>query len=208
MVSGCVPDKIFGGPLGSLPAGSRSFRQNADLILTAAQCHIPHGALVADVTYGGGVFWQKVMPRLWFELLTSDIHPRGRCQLAASFTALPYRDACFDVLVLDPPYLPYGGRVSQDTLYRNTARSRSWRQIMTLYRIGIAEACRVLKPDGQLWVKGMDLINGGVLNRSEARLRSVAEFHGFRQADRFEVSSVSRLNKSRRPSFLLVLTRD
>lgn len=197
----------FGGPLGSLPVGCRSFRQNSDLILTAAQDHIPHGALVADVTYGSGVFWQKVLPHLWFELIASDIYPRGRCQLAASFCALPYRDACLDVLVLDPPYLPYSGRVSQDTLYRNTVRSRSWKQIMALYREGIAEASRVLKPDGQLWIKGMDLVNGGVLNLSETRLRYLAEARGYELADRFEVESQSRLNRSRRASFLLVLTK-
>ena len=47
---------------------------NADLIANVAQLYLPDGALVADVTYGKGVFWRKCQERR-ATILASDVKP-------------------------------------------------------------------------------------------------------------------------------------
>jgi len=51
---------------------------NADLLVDVARLYIPDGALVADVTWGRGVFWQKTNTSR-FTLLGSEVdHDRMR----------------------------------------------------------------------------------------------------------------------------------
>jgi hypothetical protein len=75
------------------------YGNNADLISGVAEEFLPDGAVVADVTFGLGVFWKQV-DRSRFTLLPSDLQPRQPGTLACDFTALPYADASIDVLVL------------------------------------------------------------------------------------------------------------
>src|SRR6516225_1488775 len=47
---------------------------NADLLVDVARLYIPDGALVADVTWGHGIFWQKTDTSR-FTLVGSDVAP-------------------------------------------------------------------------------------------------------------------------------------
>jgi len=45
---------------------------NADLLVDVTRLYIPDGALVADVTWGHGVFWRRFNGRRRFTLIGSD----------------------------------------------------------------------------------------------------------------------------------------
>jgi hypothetical protein len=138
------------------------------MIREAARLYIPDGALVADISYGKGAFWGKTdMHR--FRLLVSDQgilptarHLRQRALwgsqpqgIRADFRALPYREGCISTVLLDPPFMHNPGRVLTEDRYRNSStRGLYHADILDLYRQGMAEAWRVLKAGGQLWVKG------------------------------------------------------
>jgi hypothetical protein len=133
---------------------------NADLIAEVARLYLRPGMLVADVTYGQGVFWRKV-DTTRFTLLDTDLcHPEEAKRI--DFRALPYADASLDVVVLDPPSLHHSGDPRVEHYYRQQAApGMSHADIIRLYRGGMAEARRVLQPGGQLWVKCKDEVHSG-----------------------------------------------
>jgi hypothetical protein len=154
---------------------------NADLLVDVARLYIPDGALVADVTWGHGVFWQKT-DTTRFTLCGSDVAPEAIRAAAAApdqlalltvkaptfFVAncmeLPYRDQSLDVVVLDPPYLHYPGPHLAQDFYNNVATTKGMshqRILRELYCPAMLDACRVLKPGGLLLVKGKDEIERG-----------------------------------------------
>jgi tRNA G10 N-methylase Trm11 len=71
---------------------------NAEVFPDVLALHVPEGSVVADVTYGGGVFWRNV-PQGAYELRASDIATGVDCR------QLPYDDGAIDCVVLDPPYM-------------------------------------------------------------------------------------------------------
>jgi len=71
---------------------------NEDLFPRVMELHVPAGAIVADVTYGLGIFWKKV-PESKYRLLATDIKTGVDCR------RLPYEDGSIDCVVLDPPYM-------------------------------------------------------------------------------------------------------
>ncbi len=81
-------DLIFSAHLGT----------NADIFERIVQLHVPRGARVADVTFGQGVFWRNIPPKN-YKLVASDIQSGVDCR------SLPYPDASFGCVVLDPPYM-------------------------------------------------------------------------------------------------------
>ena len=146
---------------------------NADLIANIARLYLPDGALVADVTYGRGVFWRKCQEHpvtIWASdlkpiLLTKAqqdwLLPLRIMPLCADFRCLPYGNAVFDIVVLDPPYIHNPGNHMTDGRYNNAATSKGMCHrdiLLKLYYPGMQEAARILKPGGQLWVKCKDQI--------------------------------------------------
>jgi hypothetical protein len=175
---------------------------NANLMADATRLHVPDGALVADVTWGHGVFWRKT-DQSRFTLLGSDVDPtviqaahpstEARAQFAlftqpaptflvADCTALPYRDQCVDVVVLDPPYMHGASQWIRNSFYNNvTTGGMSHQRILReRYCRGIMEAARVLKPGGCLLVKCKDEIEHGRTKPAFLELHRAAERCGFR----------------------------
>ena len=80
--------------------------------------YVARGSVVADVTYGKGVFWRNV-PEGHYDLFASDIRDGVDCR------DLPYADGAIDCVVLDPPYMhsPGGtahtGHTGFEEHYRN-----------------------------------------------------------------------------------------
>ena len=147
---------------------------NAELFPAVMALHVPDGALVADVTYGQGVFWRQVPPGR-YRLLATDLATGTDCR------ALPYAAASIDALVLDPPYLEgllrekvatRGGQGSHGALrsfYAAGAAERPtggrWHQaVLDLYLDAAREARRVLRDHGILIVKCQDEVSA---NRQE-----------------------------------------
>jgi hypothetical protein len=170
---------------------------NADLIKKVARLYLPAGSIVADVTYGRGVFWRKI-DLTKVRLIASDLHfwerrqldllPADHRRVQADFTSLPYADESIDRLVLDPPYLhaPGNGRFVE-RCYRNkqTTPGLDHDGVIALYRSGLIEARRVLRRSGgQAWVKCQDTISGGQ-RWSHIEIKDIAEELGFFMRDLF-----------------------
>ncbi len=132
--------------------------------------HVKKGAVVADITYGLGVFWRNVS-KSDYQLLASDLK-LGQC-----WKRLPYDDNSVDAVVFDPPYM--------EGLYRKTrqalAGSGSHESFQKAYSSGITtpakaerkyhdavletylsvltEVKRILKPSGKFIVKCQDEVS-------------------------------------------------
>jgi len=166
---------------------------NAGIIASAARLYIPDGALVADVTHGKGAFWAKT-DRRRFRLVSSDLEPSfGGADLRADCRALPYRDDSLDVVVLDPPYIAYPGRHLTDHRYNNAATTKRLYHddVIQLYAGAMAEAKRVLRPAGFLWVKCKDVVSHDRQNWSHIQIYDHAAKLGFHGRDLFVVVAVN-----------------
>jgi hypothetical protein len=74
---------------------------NADLIAAVARLYLKKGDRVADITFGKGVFWQRIN--------LSDYRFRKSDRITCpgtshDFRRLPYPDGYFDAVVFGPPY--------------------------------------------------------------------------------------------------------
>lgn len=141
---------------------------NAEVFPLILDLHVPRGSRVADVTYGGGVFWRNV-DMSGYVLLATDIADGVDCR------ALPYQDESLDAVVLDPPYMEgllrgnsshkagAGTHAAFRNYYSNgdeKSGGPKWHAAVAdlYYRAG-AEAFRVLRPDGVLIVKCQDEVS-------------------------------------------------
>jgi len=122
--------------------------------------YVPEGAVVADVTYGEGVFWRRV-PKEQYVLLKSDIRTGTDCR------ELPYKNDEIDCVVLDPPYMhtPGGtahlGQSAFEKHYRNNStvnvtRMKYHEAVLALYEEAGRESYRVLRDRGVFIVKCQD----------------------------------------------------
>src|SRR5229473_1250813 len=166
------------------------------MIADVCRLYAPPGSLIADVTYGTGRFWRKCPPQADWDLkvLGSDISSGTPAGIICDLCSLPYKDGSVDVVVLDPPYVHNSGtRNSHDyaattTRYNGHATTASMynADIMNLYRKGLAEAYRVLNPDGgTCWVKCKDEVEREVQRWSHIRIFEMALDLGFCARDLF-----------------------
>ena len=182
---------------------------NADVFLQILQLHVPHGAIVADVTWGKGVFWQKVREGL-YDVRATDISMGVDCR------DLPYHNGEIDCVVLDPPYMEgfYRDRGSQKAgggshstfreHYSNgderPARLKWHAAVTDLYREAGREAYRVLRDNGILIVKCQDEVSANKQWLTHVEIINDYEELGFYTKDLFVVvrsnkPSVTRLKK-------------
>ncbi len=182
---------------------------NADVFPQILRLHVPEGSIVADVTYGKGVFWRNVEPGL-YDLRATDIADGVDCR------ALPYADGEIDCAVLDPPYMEgfYRNQQSQKAgggayaafreHYANgdeMPRSGKWHAaVRELYRDAGAEARRVLRTDGILIVKCQDEVSANRQWLTHVEIINDYAAMGFYAKDLFVVvrankPGVSRLKK-------------
>ena len=109
--------------------------------------YVRPGSVVADVTYGKGVFWRNVEPGD-YDLRATDLLEGVDCR------DLPYRDGEIDCVVLDPPYMHSPGGTAHSTHrpfedhYRNNesgnqTASKYHEAVLDLYRdaVGRRTAC-------------------------------------------------------------------
>jgi len=186
------------------------------MIAAAASLYIADGAVVADVTWGKGLFWRKAGPGR-FRLAGSDISGHGLPRLRADFRQLPYADGSVDVVVLDPPYLTYGGSHESAARYGlSHTRNMNHDGIMAMYRDGMTESRRVLRRGGQLWVKCKDQVGNHVQYWSHIELHATAAALGFSAKDLFVLVASGPVDYDRWPSqhharkthsFLWIFTR-
>ena len=182
---------------------------NAELFPQIMALHVPPGAVVADVTFGGGVFWRRVPPGL-YRLLATDLSTGTDCR------ALPYADGSVDALVLDPPYMEgllrakaetRGGLGSHAALRSAYSSGREvagagasgrWHQaVLDLYLEAAAEARRVLRDHGVLIVKCQDEVSANRQELTHVQIVCALAELGFYARDLFVLVRPNRPNVAR-----------
>ncbi len=120
--------------------------------------YVDPGSVVADVTYGKGVFW-KLIPTGFYDLKATDLFTGVDCR------ELPYADGSLDCVVFDPPFMhsPGGSAHAGHQLFENNYRNNKASfckndhgALLDLYFTAADEAFRVLKKHGVYIIKCQD----------------------------------------------------
>lgn len=136
---------------------------NSTAFARLVDLYLRPGMTVADPTFGKGVFWKEVDVGQ-FDLLATDLATDG-----VDARALPYEDESLDALVFDPPYRYVERRTvagHTDEQYRLSESLRFEQRpgvdgVLDLYERGIAEAARVVKLGGFVFIKCQDTAGDG-----------------------------------------------
>jgi len=179
---------------------------NADVFPHVLALHVPEGSLVADVTYGKGVFWRSV-PKGKYQVRGSDISDGIDCR------HLPYERGSMDCVVLDPPYMEGFFRKQKNQkagsgtynafreYYSNgdeKAQGPKWHAaVLDLYLSAGREAHRVLRDRGVLIVKCQDEVSANHQNLTHVEIINEYEKTGFYTKDLFVVLRANRPGVSR-----------
>lgn len=180
--------------------------KNEELFPDILRLHVPDGSVVADVTYGGGVFWKNV-PEGKYTLLPTDIATGVDCR------ALPYEDGKIGCVVLDPPYMEGLYRRSVEQLagagthgafreaYSNgtsTEEGPKYHEaVRDLYFKAGREAHRVLGRNGVLIVKCQDEVSANKQWLTHVEIINEYTSLGFYVKDLFVVVRPNRPSVSR-----------
>ncbi|MDE0117008.1 MAG: DNA methyltransferase [bacterium] len=158
-------------------------------------------SVVADVTFGKGVFWRNV-PNGMYELRATDIQTGIDCR------ALPYGDGEIDCVVLDPPYMHSPGGTAHtvhqafEHHYRNNGTGNRTNKkyheaVLSLYEDAGVEAYRVLRNRGVLIVKCQDEVCSNRQRFTHVEIMQAYEQLGFVAEDLFVVMRKNRPGVSR-----------
>lgn len=196
-----------GGSTTSSVTVSAQVAGNAEVFPQVLELHVPKGALVADVTYGKGVFWRKVDPED-YRLLPTDL------QTGVDATDLPYEDDALDAVVLDPPYMEGLHRKEESHMagggshaafrhnYSNGKPTKNggpkWHDaVLDLYFRAAGEAKRCLKQGGVLIVKCQDEVSANRQRLTHVELINHLETLDFYCKDLFVVVRQNKPGMSR-----------
>lgn len=174
--------------------------------------HVPEGSLVADVTYGKGVFWKDI-PSEKYRLLPTDL------KTGVDFRNLPYGDCSIDCVVLDPPYMEgllrekkehrgaQGTHVAFSDAYEFKGQvivshgdkpAPKWHAaVLDLYFKAAAEAYRVLRKEGVFIVKCQDEVSANKQWLTHVELINQFVSMGFYAKDLFIVTRTNKPGVSR-----------
>lgn len=163
--------------------------------------YVSKGSVVADVTYGKGVFWRNI-PANTYELRATDLLDGIDCR------DLPYEDGEIDCVVLDPPYMhtPGGSAHTVHTAferhYRNNATGNRTEKkyheaVIELYEDAGREAFRVLRDKGVFIVKCQDEICSNRQRFTHIELMQVYSNMGFIAEDLFVIMRTNKPGVSR-----------
>jgi SAM-dependent methyltransferase len=139
---------------------------------------------ILDATVNRGRFWiGSNRP-----VLGLDIDPKFKPDVVADNRAIPLKDGSFDVVVYDPPHIPNQGKdKSKDFNTRFGLGSKSSHvngyNFSHLYPPFVAEAYRVLKPEGLLFCKMADYVHGHRFQWAHIALINAAAKVGFTPCD-------------------------
>ena len=174
---------------------------NEDVFPQILGLYVAPGSLVADVTFGQGVFWRNV-PAEQYRLLPSDIQNGIDCR------ELPYEDGAIDCVVLDPPYMHSPGGTAHtahaafERHYRNNETGNRTEKkyhgaVLALYEEAGKEAYRVLRERGVLIVKCQDEVCSNRQRFTHVEIMQMYERLGFIAEDLFIVVRRNRPGVSR-----------
>lgn len=181
---------------------SASLDGNDDIFPKILELYVRPGSVVADITYGKGVFWRNVPPRA-YKLRATDIQDGVDCR------KLPYENGELDCVVFDPPYMHTPGGTAHTSThapfekhYRNNVSgnqttSKYHEAVLDLYRDGGREAYRTLKEKGVFIVKCQDEVCANRQRFTHVEIMRIYEEMGFIAEDLFIVVRSNRPGVSR-----------
>jgi len=203
--------RIQGGRTTSNLILSAYVGNNDEVFPKILKLYVPKNSVVADVTYGKGVFWHLV-PKDTYRVKASDIVTGVDCR------SLPYENDSIDCIVLDPPYMEGFYRVHPAHMagsgshsafrehYSNgkpTSEGPKWHDaVLDFYYKAGEEAHRVMRENGILIVKCQDEVSANKQHLTHVQVINKYEGLGFETEDLFVVvrtnrPSVSRILKQR-----------
>ena len=193
---------------------------NDDIFPHILSLYVRPGSIVADVTYGKGVFWRNV-PADAFQLLSSDLSKGIDCR------KLPYDAGSIDCVVFDPPYMHTPGGTAHvnhqnyEGYYKNNkvnSQKKYHEAVLDLYFTAAREAWRVLRKGGIYIVKCQDEVCANQQRLTHIEIVNELANYGFITEDLFVVvrngkPGVSRLLKQAHARknhsyFLVFIKRD
>ena len=174
---------------------------NNDIFPSVAALYIPKGGIVADITYGKGVFWKNIDTRR-YTLKKTDISTDTDCR------NLPYKNGTIDSVVFDPPYMhtPGGsahvGHQNYEQYYRNNGTSsksgkKYHEAVLELYFDTASEAWRVLRDGGTFIVKCQDEVCANRQRLTHVEIINHYQSLGFCVEDLFVLMSRNKPGMSR-----------
>ena len=168
---------------------SAGVASNDEVFPDILSLYVAPGSVVADVTYGRGVFWRRA-PEGVFRALATDIATGSDCR------ELPYQDGAIDCVVFDPPYMHTPGGTAHvnhqnyEGYYQNN-RANSGKKYheaaLDLYFTAAREAWRVLRPGGIYIVKCQDEVCANIQRFTHIEVINELTTYGFVAEDLFVV---------------------
>lgn len=166
---------------------------NAELMKQVEMLYFKRGMRIVDPTYNKGKMWEMVQPwdpKNGYKFFASDL-----CGKRFGVQEMPcqylyrYPDNSIDVEVFDPPYVPGAhadvpGFAFGKYNAAGTTRNFTPSQIKELFRGGIQEAFRILKPGGILCVKCQDQTYHHIKWWQTDHIKALAEGVGFEACDK------------------------
>lgn len=188
---------------------SSSVGSNDEVFPSILKLFVKENGLIADVTYGKGVFWRHIhngqyrVIRSDIKLLTS---PKG--QLCSDSRFLSIKSNSLDAIVFDPPYMhtPGGSAHVNHQQYENYygnneagngIKSKYHDAVLELYYDSLYEAFRALKPNGIYIVKCQDEVCANKQRLTHVEIINEAEKAGFLVEDLFVVVRTTKPGVSR-----------
>lgn len=173
---------------------------NDEVLPQILSLYVARGSVVADVTYGRGVFWKQV-PAGRYQLHATDLTTGTDCR------SLPYQDGSVDCVVFDPPYMHTPGGTAHvnhqnyETYYRNNQPAPSGAKyheaVLELYFSGAKEAHRVLRQEGIYIVKCADEVCANQQRLTHVEVVNELAGYGFVIEDLFVVVRRNKPGMSR-----------
>jgi SAM-dependent methyltransferase len=139
---------------------------------------------ILDATVNIGRFWKGSKRKV----VGLDIDAQFNPDFVADNRDMPFKDGAFDVIVYDPPHIPNQGKDRQkdfNTRFGLVLKSpaENGYNFSHLYPPFVAEAYRVLKPEGILLCKITDYIHGHRYQWAHVELIKAAVAVGFCPCD-------------------------
>lgn len=191
-----------------------AYMENNDVVFRdILNLYVPHKSIVADVTFGQGVFWNKIdLDR--YTIKASDLYlkdnikkryPTLEIKDGVDCKNLPYESLSIDAVVLDPPYMEgfyrreesHVGGVGTHRSFRNAyssgycgeggVRAKYHDAVTETYVRASIEAHRVLKSNGIFIVKCQDEVSANKQRLTHVEIITACEQLGFYVEDIFIV---------------------
>jgi SAM-dependent methyltransferase len=139
---------------------------------------------ILDATMNSGRFWEGSSR----PVTGLDIDPANKPDIVGDNRDMPFEKASFDVVVYDPPHIPNQGRDKKkdfNTRFGLVLKSSPEQgyNFSHLYPPFVAEAYRVLKPQGVLFCKIADYVHGHRFQWAHVELLNAAVAVGFTPCD-------------------------